>query len=90
MTYRYSLLIAYDMDRAQRYVQVRDRRTKRHYSEFMHWLATTHYADVEKIQVVQDNLHPEGAFTLRSSKAHQGHITNRPYTTPIRPIRVKA
>ena len=43
-----SLLIAYDLDRGQRYLQLRDRRTKRDYAEFMHWLATTHYADVDQ------------------------------------------
>ena len=59
-----SLLIAYDIDRGQRYLQVRERRTKQDYAEFMHWLATTHYADVAKIQVVQDNLntHTYGSF----------------------------
>ena len=59
-----SLLIAYDLDRGQRYVQVRERHTKRDDAEFMHWLATTHYADVAKIQVVQDNLntHTYGSF----------------------------
>lgn len=69
-----SLLIAYDLDRGQRYLQVRDRRTKRDYAEFMHWLATTHYADVAKIQVVQDNLntHTYGAFylTYPAAQAH--------------------
>jgi len=61
-----SLLIAYDLDRGQRYLQVRDQRTKRDYAEFMHWLATTHYADVTKVQVVQDNLntHTYGSFYL--------------------------
>jgi hypothetical protein len=61
-----SLLIAYDLDRGHRYVQVRDRRTKRDYAEFMHWLAITHYADVAKVHVVQDNLntHTYGSFYL--------------------------
>ena len=69
-----SLLIAYDLDRGQRYLQLRERRTKRDYAEFMHWLATTHYADVNKIQVVQDNLntHTYGAFylTFPAAQAH--------------------
>jgi hypothetical protein len=55
-----SLLMAYDIDRGQRYLPMRDRRTKRDYAaprgHPMHWLATTHYADVAHIQVVQDNL----------------------------------
>lgn len=70
-----SLLIAYDIDRGERYLQVRDRRTKRDYAEFMSWLAATHYADVPKVQVVQDNLntHSYGAFyeTFAAAEAHQ-------------------
>jgi hypothetical protein len=66
-----SLLIAYDIDRGQRYLQVRDRRTKQDYAEFMDWLATTHYADVCKIQVVQDNLntHTYGSFYVAFAAA---------------------
>lgn len=58
------ILLAYDLDTGQRYVQVRPQRTKRDYAEFMRWLVTTHYADVETVQMVQDNLntHTYGAF----------------------------
>lgn len=58
------ILLAYDLDRGQRYVQIRPQRTKRDYAEFMLWLVTTHYADVETVQIVQDNLntHTYGAF----------------------------
>lgn len=58
------ILLAYDIDTGQRYVQVRSQRTKRDYAEFMLWLVTTHYTDVKKIQMVQDNLntHTYGAF----------------------------
>lgn len=58
------ILLAYDLDHGQRYVQVRPQRTKRDYAEFMRWLVTTHYADVDKVQIVQDNLntHTFGAF----------------------------
>jgi hypothetical protein len=75
-----SLLIAYDIDRGQRYVQVRDRRTKQDYAEFMHWLATTHYADVTQIQVVQDNLntHIYGAFYERYP-ATQAHLLKQKF-----------
>jgi hypothetical protein len=50
------VLLAYDIERGQRYVQVRSRRTKQDYAEFMDWLLRTHYADADKVQVVQDNL----------------------------------
>jgi hypothetical protein len=58
------ILLAYDLDTGQRYVQVRPQRTKRDYAQFMWWLVTTHYADVETVQIVQDNLntHTYGAF----------------------------
>lgn len=58
------ILLAYDLDTGQRYVQVRPQRTKRDYAQFMLWLVTTHYADVDCVQIVQDNLntHTYGAF----------------------------
>jgi hypothetical protein len=68
------ILLAYDLDTGQRYVQVRPRRTKRDYAEFMLWLVTTHYAAVDSIQLVQDNLntHTYGAFYehLPAEQAH--------------------
>ena len=70
-----SLLLAYDIDRGQRYLQVRDRRTKADYADFWHWLTTTHYPDTPKIQVIQDNLntHTYGSFYehLPAQRAHQ-------------------
>ena len=58
------VLLAYDLERGQRYVQVRARRTKQDYAEFMEWLVSTHYPDTQKLLVVQDNLntHSYGAF----------------------------
>ncbi len=58
------VLLAYDLDTGQRYVQVRKRRTKADYAEFMHELVSTHYADVDLVEVVQDNLntHKYGSF----------------------------
>lgn len=68
------ILLAYDLDTGQRYVQVRRQRTKRDYAQFMCWLITTHYADVECVQLVQDNLntHTYGAFYehLPADQAH--------------------
>jgi hypothetical protein len=68
------ILLAYDLDTGQRYVQVRPQRTKRDYAEFMCWLITTHHADVEKVHMVQDNLntHSYGAFYehLPAAQAH--------------------
>jgi len=58
------VLLAYDLERGQRYVQVRARRTKQDYAEFMQWLVSTHYPDARKLLLVQDNLntHSYGAF----------------------------
>ena len=58
------VLLAYDLDRGIRYTQVRKRRTKADYAEFMQEIVSTYYADVEHIDVVQDNLntHKYGSF----------------------------
>jgi len=36
------VLLAYDRDTGQRYVQVRKRRTKKDYAQFLEWLVNTH------------------------------------------------
>jgi hypothetical protein len=68
------ILLAYDMDTGQRYMQVRPQRKKRDYAQFMYWLITTHYVDAEVVQLVQDNLntHTYGAFYehLPAEQAH--------------------
>ncbi|WP_157816237.1 IS630 family transposase [Spirosoma pollinicola] len=58
------VLLAYDTDTGQRYTQVRKQRTKADYAQFMHQIVTTYYADVEYIDLVQDNLntHKYGSF----------------------------
>lgn len=69
------VLLAYDLDTHQRYVQVREQRTKKDYAEFMDWLLKTHYPDLEKIDLVQDNLntHQAGSFYewLPVERAHE-------------------
>ena len=70
-----SLLLAYDLDRGMRYLQVRERRTKADYAQFWDWLTATYYADAPRIQVIQDNLntHTYGSFYehLPVQRAHQ-------------------
>lgn len=58
------VLLAYDLDSGQRFVQVRARRTKADYADFLHHLLPTHYADVAQVELVQDklNTHAYGAF----------------------------
>lgn len=58
------ILLAYDIDTGQRQVQVRKRRTKEDYAQFMEWLAKEHYQHVEQVELVQDNLntHSYGSF----------------------------
>jgi hypothetical protein len=58
------VLLAYDIDTGQRFLQVRHRRTKQDYAEFLDWLKTEHYPKAKKILLVQDNLntHNKGAF----------------------------
>jgi hypothetical protein len=58
------ILLAYDIDTGQRYMQVKKQRTKEDYAQFMDWLAKEHYPHVEQIELVQDNLntHSYGSF----------------------------
>ncbi len=58
------VLLAYDIEQGKRYVQVRERRTKKDYAEFMDWLVNEHYGQTSHIHLVQDNLntHTFGAF----------------------------
>jgi hypothetical protein len=80
------LLLAYDLDRGTRYLQVRKQRTKADYADFMDWLVSTHYAATTKIQVVQDNLntHTHGAFYehLPAERAHDLKNTLEFHFTP--------
>ena len=58
------ILLAYDIDTGKRYIEVRERRTKKDYAEFMQHLLDEHYGDKTHVHVVQDNLntHTFGAF----------------------------
>ncbi len=58
------VLLAYDLDKGIRYTPVRKRGTKADYAEFMREIVSTYYADVEYIDLVQDNLntHKYGSF----------------------------
>lgn len=58
------VLLAYDIDTGQRYVQVREQRTKKDYAQFMDWLVQQHYPQAYQIHIVQDNLntHHAGSF----------------------------
>jgi hypothetical protein len=58
------VLLAYDLDSGKRYTEVRERRTKADYAEFMDSVIRTHYSDFEYVDLVQDNLntHKYGSF----------------------------
>ncbi len=58
------VLLAYDLDTGQRYTEVSERRTKADYAGFVDRVVSTHYADKEFIDLVQDNLntHKYGSF----------------------------
>ena len=58
------VLLAYDMDRGLRYTQTRQQRTSRDYAEFMDQIINAYYAEVDQIDLVQDNLntHRYGSF----------------------------
>lgn len=59
-----TVFIAFEPLTGRRFVQVRQRRTKKDYAEFMQELAKSHYPSAEKIVLVQDNLntHTPGSF----------------------------
>ncbi len=78
------ILLAYDLDTHQRYVEVREQRTKKDYAEFMDTLLKEHYPQAEQIHLpdtlrnigsVQDNLntHQAGSFYehLPLERAHE-------------------
>ena len=73
------VLLAYDLDTGQRYVEVRQRRTKRDYAEFMHHLLTNHYPDVDQVHILQDNLntHQAGSFYERFDAVTAHQLSNQ-------------
>lgn len=81
------VLLAYDLDTGQRYTQVRKQRTKADYAEFMAEVVSTYYADVEYVDLVQDNLntHKYGSFYERLPLAQARLLTRKlmfHYTAP--------
>ena len=73
------ILLAYDMDTGRRYLQVRERRTKQDYAQFMEWLAKEHYQHVEQVELVQDNLntHSYGSFYEHLPAAQARELTRK-------------
>jgi hypothetical protein len=59
-----SVLLAYDIDKGTRFVQVTERRTKKDYAQFMDWLLKEHYPYSEQFQLVQDNLNTHHASSF--------------------------
>lgn len=59
-----TVFVAFEPITSRRVVQVRQRRTKKDYAEFIQGLAESHYPSAEKIVLVQDNLntHSPGSF----------------------------
>lgn len=57
-------LLAYNMDTGQRHVAISYTKTKIDYANFIAHVLDTHYKDVKKVQLVQDNLntHTKGSF----------------------------
>ena len=73
------VLLAYDLDTGQRYAQVRQRRTKRDYAEFMQHLRFYYYPYAQQIHVLQDNLntHQAGSFYERFDVVTAHELANR-------------
>lgn len=73
------VLLAYDLESGQRYVQIRQRRTKREYAELMHHLRLQHYPNAQQIHVLQDNLntHQAGSFYERFDAVTAHELANK-------------
>jgi hypothetical protein len=82
------VFLAFEPHTGVRYVEVRARRTAVDYAEFMQNLLAKHYAQVECIRLVQDNLntHTPGAFyaVLPPSDAFQLSQRFEPHYTPLK------
>jgi len=80
------VLLAYDLDTGQRYVQVRAQRTKADYAQFVDWLLASHYPQAARIELVQDNLntHAYSSFYqhLPAQRASQLRQTLHFHFTP--------
>ena len=59
-----NIFLAYDMDKAERYCQTTERRTKADFALFVDKLLRKQYADAKKVTIVLDNLniHSYGSF----------------------------
>ena len=70
------VLLAYDLDTGQRYVQVRQQRTKADYAQFFDWLLATYYPQAERVELVQDNLntHAYSSFYQHLPIARASHL----------------
>ena len=73
------ILLAYDIDQGKRYVEVRERRTKKDYTAFMEHLLDEHYRDKTHVHMVQDNLntHTFGAFYEHLPAAKARALANK-------------
>jgi hypothetical protein len=73
------ILLAYDIDTGQRYVETRKQRTKQDYAEFMENLISQHYRHVEQVELVQDNLntHSYGSFYEHLPAAQARDLTKK-------------
>ena len=73
------VLLAYNLDTGQRFVEVREQRTKRDYAEFMQTLLVDHYPHAECLHVLQDNLntHQVGCFYERFDVLTAHQLSNR-------------
>lgn len=73
------VFMIYDIDTGVRYGKVRQRRTKADYAAFVDEVLEQHYPDVEKIDLVQDNLntHKYGSFYERLPLERAAELRNR-------------
>jgi hypothetical protein len=65
------LFVAFEPHTGQRFIEVRDRRTRVDYAEFMKQLAQRHYPHAHSLRVVQDNLNTHSAASFYEALAPQ-------------------
>jgi hypothetical protein len=86
------MLTAFEPLTGQRFVEIRETRTRQDYADFMNKLCDIHYPCTEKIRVVQDNLntHNAGSFyaAFNSEKAFDLSQKFEFHYTPVKASRL--
>jgi DDE superfamily endonuclease len=72
------VLLAYDIDKAIRYTEVKEQRTKKDYAQFIDKIISEYYSGAGRVKLVQDNLntHTKGSFYEHLSVQRAGELSS--------------